>query len=65
MTSTASVGHSLGSVGVIAMHPLHHRLRVPLAPIGHLSRIFALSNLIQGQQALSGSRMLGLQGHLS
>lgn len=50
----------LGSLLIVEMDPAVHRLVMAAGLLGHLGGIFALGDLVQGQESFSGPWMGGL-----
>jgi hypothetical protein len=61
--ATASLVHQRrGTVVVVAMQPVHHRLRPPPGAFGDFSGAVALNNLMQGKEAFAAAGMSRTQG---
>ena len=65
MATTMSVDQGFGALGVVAVHPGHHRLRITVRFSAYLSRTFALDDFVEAHESFSGPGMTGLEGLFS
>ena len=64
-TAGAAERERVRTLGIVGVHPVHHRVRPPARAHGHLGGAAVLSDVKQGKGPLAGAGMRRIQGQVA